>query len=214
MRIALTIVAVLAGLWLLKRLLGFLLLRWIGSVVGKAVGQAALAQQPDAIHLAAVDPDSWLDRDGAHALADEFRGHGFADAGTYQVVEMDGVRVRLLVDEGGGLLAAVYEHPQAGQWFDVVARYGDGTSITFTTSPPTGLVARPGHPVVHAPAQTSPRAIVERAGWERPPGALEPASAATVVAAFEAAYAESMAWRKDRGISAREVAEVAARQAA
>jgi hypothetical protein len=214
MKLALTLLAVLVGLFLLKRLAGVVLLRLVGGWVGRAVGQAALAQQPDAIHLASVDPDSWLDRDAAHALAAGFREHGFADAGTFKVVEMHGVRVQLLAHEAGGMLAAVYEHPQVGQWFDVVARYGDGTSITFTTSRPTGLDPRPGHPVIHAPGETSPRALVERAGWERPPGPLAPASAADVVRLFEQAYADATAWRKHRGISAHEVAQVAMREAA
>lgn len=214
MQILVTVLAVLLGIVLLQRVVAFLGRRLLAGGLGRAIGQAALARQPDLIHLAAGDPDGWRDRDGARVLAEGFRHHGFADAGTYEVVEMAGVRVRLLVHEPGGLVAAVYEHPQAGQWFDVVARYGDGTSITFTTSPPTGLTPRPGHPVVHAPRETSPRALVERAGWERPPGFLEPASVKGVVRLFEDAYAETMAWRKERGISAAEVAAVARRQAA
>jgi hypothetical protein len=213
MKLVLTIVLVLVGLAILKRVVAFFALRLFGGWIGRAIGQAALGQQPDTIQLDAISPDSWLDRDAAHALGDAFLELGFADAGTHRIVEMDGVRVRLLVHEREGLIAAVYEHPQAGQWFDVVGRYADGTSITFTTSKPTGLDPRPGHPVVHAPA-TSPRALIERARWERPPGALLPITTAAVVAAFEQAYAESMAWRKQRGITACEVAQVAAREAA
>jgi hypothetical protein len=213
MKLLLAILGFLVGLVLIKRVAAFFLVPLVGGWMGRAIGKAALGQQPDAIHLEPVDPDAWLDRDAAHDLAWQFAEQGFAGAGTHRIVEMHGVRVHLLVHEAERLFAVVYEHPQAGQWFDVVAGYADGTSITFTTAKETGLDPRPGHPVVHAPP-TSPRALIERLRWERPAGTLRPATVAAVVSEFETAYADSTAWRKGRGISAAEVARVAARQAA
>jgi hypothetical protein len=213
MKLLLAILALVVGLALLRRMSAFFLVPLVGSWMGRAIGQAALGQQPDTIHLEAVDPDAWLDRDAAHELAWEFAEQGFAGAGTNRIVEMQAFRVHLLVHEADRLVAAIYEHPQAGQWFDVVAGYADGTSITFTTARETGLDPRPGHPVVHAPP-TSPRALIERLRWERPAGTLRPATIDSVVRDFETAYADSTAWRKGRGISAAEVARVAVRKAA
>lgn len=205
----LAILAVLAAAFLLQRALMPLVTAW----VGRAIGQAALAQQPDVIHLDETSPDAWRDHEAAHALGDAFLEQGFADGGTHRVEEMHGVRVRLFAHEGERLYGVVYEHPQAGQWCDVVAGYEDGRSITFTTAAPTGLDPRPGHDVVHVPP-VHPFVLVDRLRHERPPGALRPATRAAVVGDFETAYADSTAWRKRRGISAGEVAQVAARRAA
>lgn len=213
MKPLLAVLAVLAGAFLLQRVAGFFWVPLVNAWMGRAMGQAALAQQPDAIHLDETSPDAWRDHEAAHALGNAFLEQGFADGGTHRVEEMHGVRIRLLVHEGERLYAVVYEHPQAGQWCDVVAAYEDGRSITFTTAAPTGLDPRPGHDVVHLPP-TSPPALVERLRRERPPGTLRPATCAAVVRDFETAYADSTAWRKRRGISAGEVALFATQEAA
>jgi hypothetical protein len=111
------------------------------------------------------------------------------------------------------MYAAVYEHPVAGAWIDVYMRYDDRTSATFTTHASTGLDERPGHPVVHLVGM-DPRSLFEHAKSKRPAGALEPARPADAVATFERGYAESIAWRKGRGISRGEVVAVATRRAA
>jgi hypothetical protein len=61
---------------------------------------------------------------------------------------------------------------------------------------------------VNAPG-LDPAALVDRAKAERPKRPFESVTAFTVVSLFERAYAESMAYRKKAGISAREVGNVA-----
>ena len=207
------VLAVLVGLAIAKRLLAFILLRFFGRWIGKAIGQAALAQQPDQIHLDPTNADTWTDVRAAYDLAAPLRSRGFRDAGTFRIQEMNGVLVQLLAHPDESFYAAVYEHPQVGHWIDLAARYTNGNSITFTSSKPTGLDPRPGHPVVNAPG-TSPGDLWERARRERPSGTLRSAQTETAARDFEDAYEESIAWRKTRGISACEVAKVATREAA
>jgi hypothetical protein len=88
---------------------------------------------------------------------------------------------------------------------DVVCRYQDGRSLTYTTAPPTGMDQRPGHENVRALGAGSEE-LYDRMLRERPSGELEPYTIASVADRFMAAYAEETAWRKNKGISACEVA--------
>jgi hypothetical protein len=213
MKTVLICVAVLVGLWLLRKLVGFLIVRGLSGVVGRAIGSTALARQPDAIHLTSCVETAWKDEDAAANLVAPFRELGFDNAGAYRVPELPGVIVQLLANERDRLYAAVYEHPHAGHWFDVVCRFEDGTSATYTTANPTGLDPRPGHPVVNAPGARA-QALVERARSESQGKRAKPAARGAVTTDFETAYAESIAWRKSRGISAQEVGRVAQQKAA
>lgn len=207
----LAVLAVVAVV-LVERASGRFLPRLLAAWFGRTLGGIALARQPDQIHLDPVSADSWSDFETVSDLGRPFTQQGFESAGTFRVEEMPGVIVQLLAHPAQRLYAAIYEHPQAGHWIDVVARYEDGSGATFTTSPPSGLDARPGHLVVNAPG-TAPRALLDRVLFERPAGALLPATAATAARDFEDAYGEETAWRKGRGISAAEVANVARRAA-
>ena len=59
-----------------------------------------------------------------------------------------------------------------------------------------------------------PRSLFEKAQERKPRKPLEPARASSVVAVFEQSYADSMAWRKQQGISRTEVVRVAMKKAA
>jgi len=204
MKTVLIVVAVMIALPILKQLIVFGLAR----LIGRAVGQAALNQQPDQIELMETDEQVWKNAKAAAAIADPLLARGFEPAGTYRIVEMPGVVVQLLAKPEERFLAAIYEHPQVGHWLDLATFYEDGTSSTFTSSKPTGLAPRPGHPMVNAPG-AGPLALYARARAERAKGRMKATRAEDAAQEFERAYAESTAWRKRRGISACEVAEVA-----
>jgi hypothetical protein len=186
--------------------------RFVRRVLATVARQAVEAV-PDRLRLQAVSPHSWADENAAESATEALAENGFVDAGTYHILEMPGVTVRLLANSVESFYAAVYEHPRAGHWLDLFARYQDHTSITFTTARPTGLGQRPGHRVVHAP-EAGAFQLCERALAEMPEGTLRPVSVDRAAHDFEEAYAESVAWRKAHGVSPREVAEVARRKAA
>ena len=92
----------------------------IAAVAGKRIGAKALAQQPDRIHLQPGSPASWKNAAAASRIADALLTRAFADGGVYTVPELPGVVVQLMAHAKDGLYAAVYEHPKAGTWFDLV----------------------------------------------------------------------------------------------
>ena len=204
----LVLAVVVAGLVGLARLVPYLLARFLVGVVGGAIGRHALAAQPDTIHLEKTGANAWQEPLAVEPLIWPLHQRGFHDAGVFRISEMPGITLQLLVKSDESLVAAIYEHPQAGHWIDLAARYQDGTSITFTTSQPTGLNDRPGHPIHNAPG-LGVHALLVRARAEMPRRPLQQVTPFTAPRLFEHAYAESMADRKLHGISAREVTRVA-----
>ena len=194
-------------------LLSPLLKYLIAAVAGKEIGAKALAQQPDRIRLQRGGPGAWKNGAAPRKTAEALVSRGFVDAGVYNVLEMPGVVVQLLAHPGDGLYAAVYEHPRAGTWFDLVSRFQDGTSVTYSTSHPTALEPRPGHPTVNLP-RTEPLAVLDKVLAQHPRRPLQAVSPEQAVEVFERGYAEAMAYRKQVGISTSEVVGTAARKVA
>jgi hypothetical protein len=193
------------GFSILKRVLALLILRMALRAGLSSVGEEAMARQPDQIHLTPAPGHLWKNGAAVDALAAPLVAHGFEEAGTYRIEEMAGVVVRFLAHSGERIAACIYEHPKVGTWIDLVSRYRDDRGITYTTSKPTGLDQRPGTQTVHAPG-TGADALYHRMLRERPAGELEEITPASVPALFVDAYARSTAWRKNKGVSADEVA--------
>jgi hypothetical protein len=198
---------------LLIRVAVALFMRFIMRSIAKAVGDQALAEQPDQIHLEPADSSAWQNPDEADQRAGEIGALGFEDAGAFTIAEMPGVVLRLMTNADQSIFAAYYQHPQAGSWFEFVTRYQDGSGATFSTIWPTGLDPRPGSMMEHAPG-SDPDSLYQRALAERPQGGMRPASAETAAREFENAYAEEMTWRKNKGITPEEVVEAAMKEAA
>src|SRR5689334_2839894 len=198
------------ALWILARPVSRLL---VAGMFGKQVGAAALAKQPDTIHLDSAPPSPWRDAENERRVASAFTGLGFETAGTFKVPELPGVTLELLAHPGESMYAAIYEHPVVGAWFELFMRCQDGTSATFTTLKPTGLDDRPDHPNIRL-IGADPKSLFEKAQERKPGKPLQPARAANAVAVFEQGYAESIAWRKQRGVSSAEVMKVATKKAA
>ena len=185
----------------------------IAALAGKQIGAKAVAHQPDRIHLQPGSTLSWKNAAATRRIADPLTSRGFADAGVHTVPELPGVVVQLLAHAKDSLYAAVYEHPRAGTWFDLVSRYQDGSSVTYSTSLPTALKPRPGHPTVNLPG-VEPLAVLDRILAQRPRRPLKPASPDQAASVFEQGYADSIDYRKQVGISTGEVVGTAARKVA
>jgi hypothetical protein len=139
----------------------------IASAFGKQVGATALARQPDTIHLEPASAETWRDAENARRVATALEALGFETAGSFRVPELPGITLELLAHPGESMYAAVYEHPQAGTWFEYFVRCQDGTSATFTTLAPTGLDDRPGHAIVRS-VGADPRSLFEKAQERKP----------------------------------------------
>jgi hypothetical protein len=213
MRNILGLITIFIVLVVARRILGVLIMRAVALVFGKAIGAHAVAQQPDQIHLLPAGAQAWKDAAAARALSAALVQAGFQDAGTYRVEPMPGVVVQLLAHSKNSIYANVYEHARVGRWIELVSRYQDGTAAWFSTNPPTGIDARPGHMRKNYPG-LAPQALVERMLAERPTGWLNPVTAGDAVKTFEAGYADYIAWKKKTGVSAKEVAQVASQRKA
>lgn len=185
----------------------------IAAVFGKQVGASALAKQPDTIHLQRRDATVWKNASAARRYSDPLLARGFEDAGVHAVAEMPGLAIQLLAHGGDGFYAAIYEHPVAGVWIDLFSHFQDGTSFTLATSKTTGLNPRPGHVLVNAPGLAANDAL-EKALLERPKKWTQKVAVDRAVPVFENAYADSIAYRKQAGISRGEVMKVATRKVA
>jgi len=205
--------------WIWLAVLAGVLVAWglfrpvLGFVLGPAIAAKALAAQPDHIHLEPTPGETWANAAARDRLVAEITAFGFREAGGFTVRELPGIRLKLLANGPEATYAVVYEHPQVGVWFDFACRFTDGSSCTWTTSKSTGLAPRPGHPAHHAPG-ASVATLWKSVARERPARTPQPASVVGAAADFENAWAESIAWRKQRGISRTEVAKVATRKAA
>lgn len=173
-----------------------------------AVGRKAVSRQPDRIELV-PEPAVPGDEDGiCMHFANPLERQGFTDAGTYSVSELRGVKVRFLVNEPECVYAALYQHPRAGEWYEIISRYQDGTGLTYTVMRDHGLSAEPGNDVVRQPG-AGPVDLFLRALSERPQRPLVQVNAGNVPTLFQEVWARSIAWRKSRGITPEEVARAA-----
>jgi hypothetical protein len=199
---------------LFLQIIGFLFLLFIVLVVGVILvirwklkqfvkGLEGLTTDamstPSRIHLVPESNLVWKDPTGARQLQDDFRTLGFTDTGSYTVPELSALRLHALSKAEDSAYAVVYEHDAAGVWIDIVTRYEDGTSVTYSTARQGGeLDQRPGHSCTRDP-EASPSALYQRFLAERPQRAMETVGPDEFVQKFEQAYADSMDWRNARG---------------
>ena len=177
------------------------------------IGRRALANQTDAIHLVPTDDTAWRTESNWRTPAEALQLVGFEMSGHFKVREMPGLNLCLLAHPAESFYAALYEHPVAGPWFEVYCPHEDGTSDTFSTSRATGLDPREGCVTVHMPG-ADVRSLWARAQAERRTGGWSATSTAGAARYFEDAYARSMAWRKNKGLTRQEVVRAANRRAA
>jgi len=185
----------------------------LAAVFGGSIGRAALDRQPDTIHLKPVDVAKLRHAERVESLARAYTAGGFEDAGLFTIPEMPGVHVRLLANARESMYAAIYDHPVAGVFYDVVSRAEDGSSWTFTTARPTGIRHRDNAHMTNLPG-AEPAALVTACLRGRSASGLRACSKAAVVHDFETAYADYIAWMKQRGLSRGEVVDVARRKVA
>lgn len=154
---------------------------------------------PRRLHLVPVDHVEWRDPERARAETSQLTALGFQPAGSYNVEEMDFLRIEAFARPGDYLYAAVYEHDKVGIWTDLICRYQDETSLTLTNNREgSEMDQRPGHGTIYDPGASVER-IYQRMLQERPNRAMRSVSAADFKPVFEKAYADGMDWRNSRG---------------
>ncbi len=200
------LVVVLVALSLFKNQIAGLLAGFLAKAASGVAGP------PPRIHLTRADRPEWRNEPAVMAPVKQLVRLGFEDAGTWVVDEMK-LAIRALARPSESIYAVVYDHHPGtpGAWLDLVTRYEDGGSVTYTTSGGPALDTRPGHDKVRAPG-ASPESLYRRLLSERPAGrATSPAAPEAFAHVFEQAYADEMEWRNQRGgATEREIRAVAA----
>ena len=154
---------------------------------------------PARIELEPLTEQDWSQGEEAEGHAAALCSLGFVEAGRFSTDVMGRVNMIALVHEHDRLVGVAYEHTVAGVWMDLVSRYEDGTTSTYTSAPHgSELDQRPGHGKMFLPqadAETMYRRILDG----RPDRALLPIAGEDFKSFFEQAYADEMDWRLARG---------------
>ena len=183
----------------------------------KEMGEAfqalkSAAGTPSRIHARATAPQPFDDAAKERSIVAPLLAAGFTDLGSFGIDEMPPLKLRALMNVQEAAYAVAYEMPGPGVWLDLCCRYPDGTSMTYSTSPETGLERPPGKPIVRD-RNDDAAALYHRFLEERPPGPFEPVSAEAFIPRLETAYAEEQDWRNSRGgVSEQEIRRIASRQ--
>jgi hypothetical protein len=172
-------------------------------------GRRSISRLQDTIDLESDNAYQFRDPNmEAHYFA-PLKALGLEDAGTYVARNMAGVHIRFFVSRADNVYVNVYEHPQAGNWVEMVTKYSDHSWVSASTLPPTGVSNPPWIIKLHGGDKNAPIAeLYQRLLKERKPGEMREVNTANVKDIFEEGYAQFMAWKKNAGISPAEVARV------
>ncbi len=162
--------------------------------IKKMVAEAGAAVAPATIRLVPVSGARWDDAE-AQALADPLPELGYEEVGFFDLDLMGGMRLQAWVHPDLGLYAVVYQSPRAGVWSDVVTKYEDGGSLTYSNSRHGGqLKQRPGRENVFLQGVGADE-LHRKMLADRPDRPTRRLAAADFAPDFELAYAEETAWR-------------------
>ncbi|MEP7028104.1 MAG: hypothetical protein ABI960_05875 [Candidatus Eisenbacteria bacterium] len=131
----------------------------VAAIFARRVSGHALAAQPDAIHLEPATSEPWLDPADAKRVSEAIAALGFEDAGTFTIPELPDVTLQLLAHPESSTHAAVYQHRQAGSWFEFFQHQGPGAGVTFTSLPRTAWAIARGIRSCASPAATRPACL-------------------------------------------------------
>lgn len=204
----LVFIAVLVVAWVFIKIAPKLFMRQVGRVVLGAIGENALAKVPERIQLSHVNVAQWQDAAAIQKQTSSLVRVGFNDLGTYSVDTMPGVLVRILFQPQSYVAAHITEHPNAGNWIELVTRYADGSSDFLTTVPDQGITPPPFVRTVRAEKSTPTDNLYQQHLRQRKSEGIKPVNQNDVRHEFEDAYMRYMMWKNNKGLKPEEVAKV------
>lgn len=198
-----------ATLWILKRIpTTFFMTRATRQKLAE-VGTHALSKLPEFVSLVRVEDPQWLHEPQIRQQADPLVARGFQDVGIYRVDKIPNVLIRVMCQPQTSVAAHIHDHSQRGVWTEMVTRYNDGSTYSINTLPPTGLNRPDWFRVIQVSPATPTDKIYQRYLAQRPPDGIKAVAPSDVVREFEEVFHRLAVWRKEAGISAQEVANVA-----
>lgn len=196
-----TILQILGIIFLLVVVLGYLAVWSIRRKLmgfAKAMGEIVAPATPPKVTLTEVVNPDWESSEKVSKYVHEFQSLGFLKGGAYLVNELPGTKIYALFHSNSSC-GLVYDQPQAGVWIDIVGKYLDDTSSTFTNAPM-------GHQMDHMPGQekhydqnASIEQLFELFKQSHTGKRAKEISHLTFKSEFESSYSKEMAWRNSRG---------------
>lgn len=154
--------------------------------------RGTIARMPEEIHLAPSDGPTEAARPVLNTLA---KG-GFVSAGNWDISELPGIHVDLMVHQAEGILAVVESASTIGAQLNLHTLYPDNSQATFTNSVlPAPRRLRPGLTCVHVP-RCPPAELLANALAQRPPPPFLPITPADARRLYEGLYAAEIRFRK------------------
>ena len=216
MKIFLLVVAgMVAGVILLAAMM-LALIRWKVGSLTKFFHDLAGASgvSPFRIHLEAEREADWRERRRIDRATQHFETLGYAQVGDFSVVELPNVLLRAFWHPAVGCFGVLYDYVEVGVAADIVCDFEDGTHLTVSCAPETGM-ERPSHaPLVRLDVDLSSeeglrtlhdRLQQESVGRERLRTGPE-----DFVQVFTEAYAQEMDWHIARGgVTRQEIERIA-----
>jgi hypothetical protein len=136
----------------------------------------------------------------ARQLAAELSAIGFVDAGAWDIPPMPKIKLALMVNPVDNFLAAIETASVIGAQVNVHTLYSDGSVTTYTNSKlPAPKVQRPGMTSVRLSGMSA-GTLVSKARMERRRDGITPVSVEDAPAIYERLYAESIRFRKMKGV--------------
>lgn len=169
---------------------------------------------PFRITLQATESPEWRDEPAVGLASGYFGMAGYVQVGDFQIPEISAMTIRAFFHPSVGSYALLYDHAQAGLVADVAQDFDDGTHLTVSCAPESGM-DRPDHaPLIRLDAAVAEPATAtclhERLVAESQGRAAVPASAEDFPHVFAEAHAQEMDWRIARGgVTAREIRRAA-----
>jgi len=205
----LVVIGILFLAWVFtKRVLPMLIVRQVGRVALKKVGESAIAKVPEQIQFTRAAAPQWKDAAAVQQQATPLVRAGFSDLGTYSVDKMPGALIRILFQPQTHVSAQICEHPRSGGWTEFATRYTDGSSDYLTTLPDQGIAPPPFVRTSRADKSTPMDRLYQQHLAQRKSGGIKPVAASEVVHEIEDAYMRYMVWKNNKGLTPEEVAHV------
>ncbi|HSN00303.1 MAG TPA: hypothetical protein VLS52_04795 [Rudaea sp.] len=170
---------------------------WLTHVASKyGMMKATIDTMPTTIALTRVPaPDA-----AAQPVVAELARAGFVSAGAWDIPPMPKIKLALMVHAGENFLAAIETAPSIGAQVNLHTLYGDGTVATYTnTRLPAPRALRPQVTYTRLPG-LAPTALFAQARAGRRGDGIRPMSADDAPRIYEQLYADSIRYRKEKGI--------------
>ncbi|WP_171472403.1 hypothetical protein [Frigoriglobus tundricola] len=183
---------------------------WLGEKTFGAAAASLSSDLPGRLQIGPIGAARFHRPAVAEQAVTDLTARGFVEVGRYLTNLIPSVPVVLLVNPEHALRALLFEAENSRLVVELATEYPDGRYVFFSNCVEYGFDKRPGT-ASFRDFRATPLQVLDRCLAERPRDGIVPVGPEAAVAAFERESTLSLAWRKARGLTPREVGAVCAR---